>query len=379
MQMYPKVYLAIDNCVLYKRWTSPDAWARVIKDLGVDYIEASADTELDPLFMGKAYLSDWVDQVREAESKYGVKVCNLYSGHGTYSTLGLTHTDSRVRMHMLENWFYPMIEVAGKLGCGFGFFAHAFGHEVLQSAETYQNYVDILTEMLTKINRYAKERPCGRLGVEQMYTPHQYPWRIKDARELIGRLTQGSGRDFYFTEDVGHHNIKFMRPEKAALQADNVYGVWLGTDRAFALANQHGIDAWDRIEADMDRNGHLFSEKEDGDCYEWIRQLGCYSPIIHLQQTNGRASAHLHFTREENERGIINGPDLLRALKESYEQADGADMPQKSDEIYLTLEVFSGTTSIMHDVLKDYRESVRYWREFVPEDGLSLDVLVGRL
>ena len=37
-------------------------------------------------------------------------------------------------------------------------------------------------------------------------------------------------------------------------------------------------------------------------------------------------------------------------------------MPVRSDEVFLTLELFSGTTSIMRDVLQDCGESVAYWR-----------------
>ncbi len=371
--MYPKIFLAIDNCILYKRWTSPDSWAKVIKDLGVSYIEASADTELDPLFMGSEYLADWVHNVREAESKYEVKVCNLYSGHGTYTTLGLTHPDSRVRERMVNEWFFPMLRIAGELGCGMGFFAHAFEHSVLQSGEEYRAYVDILVDLLARINSYAGEVNCGKLGIEQMYTPHQFPWRLKDSRELISRVTKKSGRGFYFTEDVGHHHTKFMRPGKEALGGK---GVWLGTDRAFELAETRGLSAWDEIEADINRNGHLFSERPDGDCYETLRRLGCYSPIVHLQQTDGSTSAHLPFTDTQNSKGIIDGAALLKALKEAYEQEDGSDMPEKCGEIYLTLELFSGTTSIMRDVLTDARTSVEYWRRFVPEDGLGLDELI---
>ena len=113
---YPKIYLAIDNCFAFKRWTRPEDWAKVISDLGVHYIEASADTELDPLFMGESYLKHWVDDVKEAEVKFGVKVANLYSGHGTYCTLGLTHTDDEVRRRMINKWFKPLIKTAADLG-----------------------------------------------------------------------------------------------------------------------------------------------------------------------------------------------------------------------------------------------------------------------
>lgn len=373
--MYPKIYLAIDNCVLYKRWTRPAEWASVIADLGIKYIEASADTELDPLYMGKEYLRDWVGLVREAEVRCGVEVCNLFSGHGTYTTLGLTHTDHRVREHIITEWFFPMVHMAGELGCGIGFFAHAFNDDILQDSKLYYRYVDILIDSMARINLYAQEAGCEKLGIEQMYTPHQFPWRIKDTKMLIEAVTERSGRDFYFTEDVGHHHIKFMRPSKNDLENGLQRDHWFGTERAVRIAASEGFGGWERIRRDMDMNPQLFSSKEDGDCYETLRLLGCYSPIIHLQQTNGRSSAHLPFTEAENKNGIITGSKVLRALKEAYDRPVEKSMPRRTDKIYLTLELFSGTTSIMRDVLADYRESVEYWRRFVPEDGVELDKL----
>ena len=375
--MYPKIHLAIDNCVFYKRWTKPDQWAEMISSLGLRYVEASADTELDPLYMGERYLHTWIEQVQNAEQKHNIKVCNLYSGHGTYTTLGLTHTEESVRSHMIKNWFFPMVEMAGKLKCGMGFFAHAFNHSVLQNCDTYEQYIYILTEALTQINQYAHSVGCGQLAIEQMYTPHQYPWRIRDTKSLIADVSCRSGHSFYFTEDVGHHHPKFIRPTKDMLfRGENL---WLGSDNAFRLYKEKGVASWDAIEADMDRNPQLFTGEKDCDCYEIIRQLGCYSPIIHLQQTNGRQSAHLPFTPEENKKGIITGEKILRSLKASYDQPVDITMPERVSDIYLTLELFSGTTSIMAGVLEDCSASVAYWRQFIPKDGMTLDALVSLL
>ncbi len=195
--MFPKVYLAINNCFAYKRWTQPDDWARVIAGLGLKYIEASADTELDPLYMGLPYLKDWILQTKEAEKKYNIKICNLYSGHSTYTTLGLTHTDERVREHMIANWFSPMIKMAKELSCGIGFFAHAFGNTILRDKDVYNKYVTLLIESLVRLNSYAGEIGCNKLCIEQMYTPHQYPWRIHDVENLIKQVSFKSGRDFF--------------------------------------------------------------------------------------------------------------------------------------------------------------------------------------
>ena len=100
---------------------------------------------------------------------------------------------------------------------------------------------------------------------------------------------------------------------------------------------------------------------------------GCYSPIIHLQQTNGQQSAHLPFTPEQNAAGIIRPRAVLEAIKAAYAAPEDPNMPRRCTEIYLTLELFSGTTSIMEDVLRDLEKSVAYWRAIIPQDGKPLD------
>ena len=68
------------------------------------------------------------------------------------------------------------------------------------------------------------------------------------------------------------------------------------------------------IEAEMDAQSYMFAPYKDGDPYEWLRKLGAYSPIVHLQQTNGTSSGHQPFTKECNEKGIIKGEKVISAL-----------------------------------------------------------------
>lgn len=370
MTKYPRIYLAMDNCVFYKRWTTPDEWAGKMAGLGIYCIEASADTELDPAYLGAEYLSGWVDDVREAEAKHGVRVANLYSGHGSYTTLGMAHPDPRARDSLFERFLHPLIRTAGQLGCGMGFFAHAFPHAMLQSPSRYAEGVEIVTRELVRVAQCAADEGCGSIGLEKMYTPHQYPWRNADTESLLRAVKARSGQNFYFTEDLGHHHNRFFYPDAEARKGGR--GAWLGTDKAYALAA-----AGEDPSAEIAANPQLFAEESDGDCYETLRRLGCYSPIVHLQQTDGTFSEHRPFTEAENRRGRIDGARVLRALKESYDRAELPDMPERCEKLYLTLELFSGTTSIMRDVLDDCAASVAYWRRFVPRDGMRLDELTG--
>lgn len=53
---------------------------KVIHELGIRYVEASADTECDPLYMGTSFLRDWIQDVKQERKNYDIEVINLYSG-----------------------------------------------------------------------------------------------------------------------------------------------------------------------------------------------------------------------------------------------------------------------------------------------------------
>lgn len=384
MKQYPKIYLAVDNCFAVKRWTTPAQWAKVIADLGLRYVEGSADTELDPLYMGQAYLRDWPDAVRQAQRDYDVRVVNLYSGHGSYATLGLAHTDARVRRNLIDHWFKPLIDTAAQLDAGFGFFAHGFSEEVLQDPDAYGRYYGILLDALTELGVYARQAGCKSLALEQMYSPFQVPWTIDGTAALIGQVSRRSGGDFYFTEDVGHHHQKFLMPGAAQIRDAFMRGdrsLWLGCEQTHALfdaalaSGSLSETDCDAIMQSMAANARFFADRHDGDCYQWLRRLGCYSPIVHLQQTDGLRSSHLPFTPEHNRGGIVRADAVLQALCESYDGAAIDAGPQPCKEIYLTLEIFSGTAQTARSILQNMEASVRYWRDFIPVDGLPLDQL----
>lgn len=377
---YPKIYLSVDNCVASKRWTRPQDWMRLISDCGVHYVEASADNECDPLYMDDAYLEDWVRDVRKYSAEYQVKIANLYSGHGTYSTLGLAHTDPRNAEKMLYGWLCKMLEIASKLDCGLGFFCHAFDQSTLQDPKRYSAAMNELTDRLAVLAGRADELNVPSVGVEQMYTPHQVPWGFSGAKMLLREIKRRSGKNFYLTIDTGHQcgQNKFLRPDLSMLEkiisryraTGRFDGVWIGPEKIYTMIrNGESASAVDRA---LDEFPYLFAGEEDSDVYSWLRELAPYSPVIHLQQTDGRRSAHLPFNAANNENGIITGEKVLAAIAEAYEKPLEDGMPDRCEEIYLTLEVFGGTADLPVDIEYKIRDSVEYWRKFIPEDGMNL-------
>lgn len=394
--MTPKLHLAVDNCFASKRWTEPAEWMRIAADAGIYCIEASADNECDPLYTPAESLTLWLKKVETETVRTGVRVVNLYSGHGTYATLGLAHNDPRVRDHIQHHWLEPMIRSAAALKAGLGFFCHAFPQKVMADPAAYTILKADLYRRLGELARYAQIYSLTSLSVEQMYSPHQIPWTIAGGEELVRDVSAGANAPIYLTLDTGHQvgQPRFQRPTADALldyleQLANGSGngstpePWLGSVEVLAMARRFVAQSIPpgsvlrEIEEAMDATPYLFAIPEDGDLYAWTRRLGAYSPIIHLQQTDGTASGHKPFTPQYNATGIVHPEKLFAALKQAYAAPEAAGMPPRVTDIYLTIEVFSGTAERPGDSLNNIRETAKYWRQFLPEDGMTLDQLPG--
>lgn len=387
--MDPKLYLGIDNCFAAKRWIRPAEWMKMIKGLGLRCIEASADTECDPLYMGAEFTREWIQDVRRWGKELDMKVVNLYSGHGTYVTSGVTHYDPKVAERFRNEWVKAQMDTANALGAGFGFFAHGFEELLLQDRGLYMEKLNFLYDALADVARYARKLGMPYAGVEQMYSPHQPPWTIDGTLTLLKEVYRRSGgAAFYITADLGHMNGQqfFARPseEKIRERIERIRAgapirrAWFGTARARSLcfdAAEGRMDeaaAVEAILADVDANPQLFAQPMDWDIGAWMRAVGCFSPIVHLQQSDGKSSPHWPFSAEFNRRGVVQAENVLCALIESYAQPDDAQMPPKCAEIVLTFEPFISTAGSVYDLIDDMKESVAYWRRWIPEDGMRL-------
>ncbi|MCA9911393.1 MAG: hypothetical protein KC519_22220 [Anaerolineae bacterium] len=381
--MMPRITLALDNCFASKRWTEPGEWMDIARDMGVYAIEASADNECDPLYTPAQVLQDWVAAAQGATRRTGVRVANFYSGHGKYTTLGLAHPDVRVRDHIQHHWLDAMIRTAASLDAGLGFFCHAFPQSVLRDTWRYAVAEADLFARLGQLAGVAAEVELSGLSVEQMYTPHQIPWTLAGADQLLSTVFQSGGAPMYLTLDVGHASgqRQYLKPTLEDIQA---YVAGARTGQALGDAwvgyaddiDMNAPDAEERLRARIEVQGYLFAQPDDGDPYQWLRRFGAYSPIIHLQQTDGTVSAHRPFTQAFNATGIIQPDKVLRALAESYAQEEAPGLPPRCQDIYLTIEVFSSTAQKPKTILANIRETAAYWRQFIPEDGLSLDQLI---
>ncbi|MBE5773388.1 MAG: hypothetical protein E7337_05580 [Clostridiales bacterium] len=385
----PRIHLGIDNCFAIKRWTAPREWGRVVNEMGMKYVEAVPDLECEPLLNPDDYRQEWIDEVNRMRDDTGTQVVMFYSNDSTYDSIGFSHPDRRIRRHFVEKWFGNFIKMASAIGSDIGYYVQATPESMLYSKEGRRQAAEYAYECMVDVNKMAGAAGIKHVALEQMYTPHQPPFTIKGMRDLIVNITKDSGVPFYLTEDVGHHCPLYMLPTDEALQKgaeryaqDGFVKPWLGSLEAYDMftrfAKKGSLSA-SEIEAlreDFAKNADQFNEYDDTDCYAWLRQLGCWSPVIHMQQTDGSHSSHEAFLPENNAHGKIHPVKVLRALAESYEKADRENMPGLCEDIYLIQELYLSTKDIGYQGVHKLKSSTDYLRKFIPEDGLTLSQLL---
>jgi hypothetical protein len=388
MKVNPKIYLVLDNCFAIKRWVRPIDWMAITRDMGFLYAQASTDNEIDPLFSTPDYMDEWFGEVKECQYSTGVKVVNFYTGYQTYRTVGLAHYNEGMLRHLKENWFYNIIDRISEMGGrGLGFSMFAIPEEIMQSAERYDALENRIIAALCDIGDYAYEHGKFQISFEQMYVPYQPPFTIGQSERYLQKCYAPKRHPFYVTIDVGHMigQIKYLKPGKQDILESFSHDspqIWLGSDllyeewRKFKTSGDHERGA-DAIVKGLEEFPHMFAAEEDTNEYAWLEKLAKYSPIIHMQQTDGIKASHASFTSENNKNGIITGEALFGAIKKSYD--DESEILPPVEEIYLSFELFYANTEKKHSIFDQLRQTAEYWRKFVPKDGMTLDEVLSNI
>jgi sugar phosphate isomerase/epimerase len=299
------IRLGINNCFAVKRWPEPESWASIVgKDLELDIVQFSYDL-LDPMTR-EPLLSSIADETVEACRKNGVTVDTSFTGLIGYSLNLLTHPNLGMRLESLR-WYEQAVVVASMLKArGTG------GHVASMSVEDFGNserrlYLEtFLVESLRYLAAIAAKEGQSFLLWEPMPLSREQPATITSARELQAKVNKGSKTPVKFCIDVGHQC------------------------------------AWDVKGA------------KDLDPYSWLKDLGPESPVIHLQQTDGKGDRHWPFTKEFNARGIIDPRRILDAI-----DASG------TKDVTLIMEIIHASEEREEKVLQDIKESAEYWKEYL--------------
>lgn len=298
-----KIHYGMNLLHAAKRWIEPDVWGQHIGDRwGLKLAQFCFDL-LDPRATLEAR-KEYAEEVKKATSKYNFEMHSCLTGSGTFWYTLLMNPFVKGREDAWH-WCDLAAETSQLLG------AKALGGPIAAASSTdYANperFKFLMDEFVKGMQHFAKSAAAS--GQEFiMFEPSNLGREglihIDDAKVLYEKLNSDTPIPIYFMLDVGH---------------------------------QCGYEVSGR----------------DSDPYAWLEELGQYSPVVHIQQTTGKADCHWSFTKENNAKGIIRMEKVLESLDKSGLK-----------EVTIFPEFFYGTDMDDEKILEEIDESWDYLKPF---------------
>jgi sugar phosphate isomerase/epimerase len=302
-----QIDLGMNNCFAAKRWPAAAEWSEIVScELGLDIVQLSFDL-LDP--RAKSHLRrHLIEEVKDSCKDRGIRLHSTFTGLGIYSFNLLMDPRKAARLDAMD-LYQDMIDVSSQLGA-----SATGGHLAAMSQSDYQNEKareqrtrELVSSLLELSGRAAEQRQ-GLLW-EPMPIAREPPSTISEAERLHRRVNRDSKTRIDFCIDTGHQC------------------------------------PWELLQKPQ-------KNREDLDIYSWLRRLGPITPVVHLQQTDGKGDRHWPFTKRYNKRGIIEPCKLVEAIEQS-----GAR------KTLLALEIIHPFEAPENTVIDDLKKSVHYVKE----------------
>lgn len=323
--------IGINGAFLTRRWEEPDNWMRLTRECGYMVHSFCADV-LDPFFSGdRDFQLEQARAVKASAAKYGVTLCDVYTGVATHRFHGLSHSDSRPRERMAQ-WILQAAELAVEMGApALGGHWDAFSVEVLGDPIRTEDATIRLHQTFHDLSARLVPTGIKALYQEQMYIPSEKPWTLAECERFLVEVNRDrEGIPVYVTLDVGH---------------------MAGT--------------------------HYALEGPDLDYREWLKRFASVAEVIHVQQTTPDASHHWPFTEEYNRRGHVRIEEVLDSIRYAHEHHHEQPFAPYVGPVannWLVAEIIPGSTKNEPTLLTELSESARYLRQYVPEGGMQLTI-----
>lgn len=299
-----KVHLGMNLLYAAKRWIEPEVWGQQIGERwDLRFAQFCFDL-LDPrstIGLRKRMCTE----IKNSAEKYNFQVHSCLTGSGTFFYPLLMHPYQEGRNDAIE-WCRSAAETSEMMG------ATAVGGPLgaatsvdYQDKERFDFLMDELAAGMRAFAGFGFQHHQEYVIFEPSNLEREGLIKLDQAKILFEEFNKETPVPVYFMLDVGHQ----CSPDVS---------------------------------------------EPDSDPYAWLEQLGSYSPIVHIQQTDGKADRHWPFTNEFNEQGIIRFDKVLNSLEKSG-----------SDEVWIFPEFFYGTDADEERVLADIDESFDYLKNFI--------------
>lgn len=301
-----RILLGINCNFATNRYTEPEVWTKIVgRELGLRYVQFASDL-LDP-YLPYPIQRRICKETLNCCQKHKITIHTTFGGHFAHQHY-LGHPDNEVRREA-EKWFRRLIVQTSLLGVPAT--GTCFAIMSVKDSQNLKRRKYITNEAIkayARVASFAKKRGLTYLMFEPTSVSREMACTIEETRYLFERCNEEMDIPMRLCLDVGHGSVKSQNPS-------------------------------------------------DADPYEWIRQLGSMTSVVHIQQTDKKTSRHWPFTKEYNKRGIIDPSRVVQAIRDSG-----------SEEMLLVFEVSHKAFYPMEDrVIDDLKESVKYWREYVKE------------
>jgi D-erythrulose 1-phosphate 3-epimerase len=285
------------------RYDEPEEWTRLCRQMGVHAVMFNTDL-IDPYWPWDLQRR-LADRTRAACAKNGVRIVASFGGHhGHQHYLG--HPDEDCRREA-ERFFRQALRQAAYLGARS--YGTCFAIQAVRTNVDAKLRREILDDALAAYRRLAEYG--AELGLEAI------------AYEMTS-----------------------VPRETCATFAENDYVLEAGARFAIPL----------RVCLDL---GHrnINGKPEEADHLAWLKRYGARCDVVDCQQTDREGSRHWPFTEEANIKGVIRGPEVIRAIQDSG-----------TGEVLLAFEIRIPSFFPQEDrFVESLSESVRYWRQWVPD------------
>jgi D-erythrulose 1-phosphate 3-epimerase len=293
----PSAVFGLNTCFAVKRWPEPEEWVPIAQSMGVEHVQFSFDL-IDPILAGDDRL---FHHTREVCEQHGITITSAFTGLISYAQNSLGHPNEAMRERAQE-WYRAAIDAAAALGAP-GVGGHIGALSVGQFDDPGQRAQAVagIVDSVRALAEHAAARNLGFLLWEVMPVAREYPSQLDAAEELMATLDGSTAVPVLLCLDMGH-------------------------------ACAAGASELDR------------------DPYAWLKRLGSFTQVVHLQQTDGVADRHWPFTAAFNQQGIVD-PERVVDLVAGFQR----------ETVELMLEPMFAFEAADAQVLADLRESVAFW------------------
>jgi len=259
--------LGISTGFAVNRYSEPEEWTAILKNVGVNYAQFTAD--LLNVSLPDEIIINQTKRIKEACKENNIEIRSAFTGAFTRVN-HLAHPDLEIRNYWVD-WFKRYIDLAVEIGASSigshpGIFTMKDDVDPIRRIERRSQNI----ENWHIVGLHAKKRGLEYISWEPMSVSREQGETIEEAKKLQKDLNKNAPIPFKICLDVDHGDLASNNPD-------------------------------------------------DTNPYKWLENFAKETPQIHLKQSlQNNKGGHFPFLPEYNDVGKIKAHEYIAALKKCH-------------------------------------------------------------